>query len=120
MNATQAPHIDTLEPTEPTEPPPEWEGTIFDGSGSTYGSRPPAFLRATSDELYLCGNRGTFRIPRSHVWKIGLGDFHPWRFCSIQIHHRVSSCPNQIQFKPSVTTPRSLLEQLRALGYPTT
>lgn len=96
----------------------QWEGEIYDGVRSTYGSVPAAFLRATADEIFLAGNRGEFHLPRARVWKIGRGQFYPWLFCAIQIHHGVGEYPNELQFKPAHATPHAVLAHLDALGYP--
>lgn len=96
----------------------QWEGEIYDGVRSTYGSTPTAFLRATADELFLSGHRGEFHLPRAQVWKIARGEFYPWLFCAVQIHHGIAAYPNELQFKPAHATPHDVLARLHALGYP--
>ena len=92
---------------------------MSDGVAATYGPSPLAFLSARSDELLLCGNRGSFRLPRPAVRKLGRGGFYPWFFSSLRIHHTLSSYPAELQFKPMQASVREILQQLHALGYAT-
>ena len=95
-----------------------WEGHMSDGVGATYGPKPLAFLNANSDELLLSGNRGTFRLPRASVLKLGRGSMYPWCFGGIRIRHNISNFPADLQFKPMGARSRDILDRLRALGYP--
>ena len=95
-----------------------WDGHMSDGVGATYGSKPLACLSAESDHLLLSGNRGTFRIPRAAIVKLGRGRMYPWCFSGIRIQHSVSNFPEELQFKPMEGRSREILDQLRALGYP--
>ena len=91
---------------------------MCDGIASTYGPTPLAFLSATADELLLCGNRGSFRLPRAAIRKIGRGGFYPWFFSAVRIHHSMSNYPVELQFKPLQATPVEVRAQLKAMGYP--
>lgn len=97
--------------------PVRWDGDMSDGVGYTYGD-PPSFLSATADELLLCGNRGSFRLPRSAIRKIGRGRFYPWLFRAVRLHHDIRSYPDELQFKPRGAQPGEVLQRLKALGYP--
>jgi len=91
---------------------------MADDVGATYGQEPMAFLNATATELLLSGNRGTFRLPRSAVVKVRRGGMYPWFFRAVRLHHSVPGFPVELQFKPLDTTPRSVLDALKRLGYP--
>ena len=91
---------------------------MCDGEGATYGPTPLAFLSATPDELLLCGNRGSFRLSRNAVRKLGRGGLYPWFFSALRIHHTVPNYPRELQFKPMEARPRDVLERLKQMGYP--
>jgi hypothetical protein len=91
---------------------------MSDGVGSTFGVEPTAFLSTDSDHLVLSGNRGTFRLPRAAVLKLGRGGFYPWFFGGVRIRHNVASFPEELVFKPIGTRERDILGRLRAMGYP--
>lgn len=91
---------------------------MADDIGATYGPEPLAFLDATAGGLHLCGNRGSYRVARDAVVKIGRGNLYPWCFSSVRIHHRLPQFPRELQFKPLDARPREVLDRLRALGYP--
>lgn len=96
----------------------KWEGHMADNVGATYGHAPMAFLAANAETLLLSGNRGTFRIARSDVVRIGRGGFYPWFFRAVRIRHRVASFPDELQFKPLDAQLADVLAKLKALGYP--
>jgi hypothetical protein len=75
-------------------------------------------LTATTHELVLSGTRGTFRVPRSAVTRLGRGNFYPWLFSAMRIHHSVAGLPKSLQFKPQPGHWREVLARLQALGYP--
>ncbi len=91
---------------------------MSDGVGATYGHKPLAFLNANADELLLSGNRGTFRLRRASILKLGRGSFYPWCFGGIRIRHNIASMPADLQFKPMDARSSDVLDRLRALGYP--
>jgi hypothetical protein len=95
-----------------------WDGHMCDGIASTYGPTPLAFLSATADELLLCGNRGSFRLPRAAIRKVGRGGFYPWFFSAVRVHHTMTNYPVELQFKPMQSAAGEILAQLKALGYP--
>lgn len=97
-----------------------WEGHMCDDVGATSGIEPLAFLSATREELLLCGNRGTFRIPRTAMVKVGRGKLYPWFFRAVRLHHTVQGFPRDLQFKPMNAKPADVLSRLQSLGYPTT
>ena len=99
--------------------PLRWEGHMCDGVGTTTGSEPGALLCANAEELWLKGRRGDFHLPRSAVVKVGRAGMYPWFFRGIRIRHRVSGYPAELQFGPFVGTSRSILTQLKSLGYST-
>ena len=108
-------------PVNLTAPDPHalhWSGHMADDVGATYGQEPMAFLNATATELLLSGNRGTFRLPRSAVVKVRRGGMYPWFFRAVRLHHTVPGFPVELQFKPLDTTPRTVLDALKRLGYP--
>ena len=115
-------HTATLSPPEasPASPPAEfrWDGHMSDDVASTYGATPCAFLQANARELYLCGSRGRFLLPRSAVRLISKGTLYPWIFASVRIHHDNPKFPRELQFKPLGTSFRAVLAQLRELEYP--
>lgn len=96
----------------------KWPGQMADDVASTYGPEPLATLTATSSELVLSGTRGTFRIPRSAVTRLGRGGMYPWFFSALRIHHSVAGLPANLQFKPQPGRWRDVLARLKALGYP--
>jgi hypothetical protein len=91
---------------------------MADDIAATYGPDPLATLTATADELFLVGTRGTFRLPRTAITGIGRGNFYPWFFGAVRIHHTVAGYPDSLQFKPLTVKPRDVIAELRALGYP--
>lgn len=97
----------------------KWPGQMADDVASTYGPEPLATLTATGHELVLSGTRGTFRLPLSAVTRIGRGNFYPWFFSAVRIHHSVSGFPKSLQFKPQPGHWRDVLARLKTLGYPT-
>lgn len=112
----------TLSPSAPatSTPPAEfrWDGHMSDDVAATYGAVPCAFLQANARELYLCGSRGKFLLPRTAVRRIGKGNLYPWIFAAIRIHHSIPNFPRELQFKPLGTSFRAVIAQLRELGYP--
>ncbi len=96
----------------------EWPGHMADAIANTYGPEPLAKLTATADELVLSGTRGTFRLPRAAVTKLGRGKLYPWFFSAIRIEHSVVNYPDGLQFKPQPGDWREVLARLKALGYP--
>lgn len=91
---------------------------MADDVGSTYGPEPLASLTATADLLVLHGTRGTFRLPRTEVTKLGRGRMYPWFFKGLRIRHRVKQYPRDLQFQPLHGNWRDVQAQLKALGYP--
>ena len=112
-------NVRTLEPL-PTLSANEtrWLGHMADDVGSTYGPEPLAFLTASTDAIVLSGTRGTFRVPRAAVTKLGRGKMYPWFFSGLRIHHRVPGCPSDLQFKPLFAHWREVQVKLKSLGYP--
>ncbi|MDP3070484.1 MAG: hypothetical protein Q8N18_09360 [Opitutaceae bacterium] len=96
----------------------QWSGHVADDVASTYGPEPLASLTATPDELILTSTRGNFRLPRTAVIRIGRGDFYPWLFAAVRIHHSISGYPRALQFKPLGSKLKDVRLQLQALGYP--
>lgn len=92
---------------------------MADDVASTYGPEPLASLTATAHELVLSGTRGTFRVPRSAVTRLGRGNFYPWFFSALRIHHSVPGYPENLQFKPQPGHWRDVVARLKSLGYPT-
>lgn len=92
---------------------------MADDIASTYGPEPMASLTATAQELVLSGTRGTFRVPRSAVTRLGRGKMYPWFFAALRIHHSVAGYPDALQFKPQPGHWRDVLARLKSLGYPT-
>lgn len=117
MHASTTRSLDTLRQSLPADAE-RWDGHMSDDVGATYGVEPLAFLSATAKELMLCGNRGTFRFPRTAVRKLGRGKMYPWLFSAVRIHHDVPSYPRDLQFKPMGVRPRDVLDRLEELGYP--
>ena len=91
---------------------------MADDVGATYGPEPMATLIATAEFLSLSGSRGNFRLPRTAVIKVGRGNFYPWFFSALRIHHAVRGYPRSLQFKPLGLKPRNVMLKLRELGYP--
>lgn len=98
----------------------KWPGQMADDVANTYGPEPLALLTATTQELVLSGTRGTFRVPRSAVMRLGRGNFYPWFFSALRIHHSVSGFPKSLQFKPQPGHWGEVLARLKTLDYPTT
>ncbi|MBL9214412.1 MAG: hypothetical protein JNG83_02940 [Opitutaceae bacterium] len=95
-----------------------WEGHMADDIAATDGPIPMALLVATPEALCLNSTRGNYRLPRSAVTRLGRGNFYPWFFSAVRIHHDVKGCPRELQFKPSRVKPAAVMAQLRSLGYP--
>jgi len=95
-----------------------WAGHMADDVANTYGPEPMATLTATATELVLSGSRGTFRVPRSGVIRLGRGKLYPWFFSAIRIHHTITNIPRDLQFKPLGLKPGNVLKELSILGYP--
>jgi hypothetical protein len=93
---------------------------MADDVASTFGPEPLAQLLASADALHLNSARGNFRIPRAAVVRLGRGNFYPWFFSALRIHHTVTGYPRSLQFKPLQTTWRNVIAELKQLGYPTT
>jgi hypothetical protein len=91
---------------------------MADDVGATFGVEPMASLAATRDEIVLSGTRGTYRVPRTAVTKIGRGKMYPWFFAGIRIHHTMGTISRELQFKPLGGDWREVLRGLRDLGYP--
>ena len=91
---------------------------MADDIGNTYGPDPLATLTATPDELLLSGTRGTYRVARSAVTRLGRGGMYPWFFSALRIHHTAPGLPRVLQFKPLPGHWREVLAGLRSLGYP--
>jgi hypothetical protein len=98
--------------------PLRWDGHMSDGVGATYGPTPLAFLSATPDEILLCGNRGSFRLPRGDIRRISRSGLYPWFFSAVRIHHQLASAPDRLEFKPMGATARDVLTRLQGLGLP--
>jgi hypothetical protein len=96
----------------------KWEGHMADDIAATGGPEPMALLIATSESLLLSSTRGTFKIPRNAVTKLGKGKFYPWFFSAVRIHHSVREFPRDLQFKPLRGKPAEVMNALRTLGYP--
>ncbi len=116
MTTVQARSAEYLQPAAPGEL--RWPGHMADDIASTYGSEPLASLTATADTLVLSSTRGTFRIPRASVIKLGRGKMYPWFFKGLRIHHRVTGYPTVLQFQPIAGHWREVQAQLKTLGYP--
>lgn len=97
----------------------KWPGHMADDIANTYGPEPLASLTATAEHLVLSGTRGTFRVPRSAVTRLGRGKMYPWFFSALRIHHSVAGYPEALQFKPQPGHWRDVLARLKSLGYPT-
>jgi hypothetical protein len=118
MNASRQIESTLSEPvTRPGEQ--RWSGHMADDVAATYGPEPLASLVATSSELVLAGSRGTYRIPRTAVTKVGRGRLYPWFFAGLRIHHNAPGLPGELQFKPMDTHRDEVKSSLRGLGYPT-
>lgn len=111
---------------EPAGPDPvarpgeqRWSGHMSDDVAATYGPEPLASLSATANELVLAGSRGTYRIPRTAVTKVGRGRLYPWFFAGLRIHHTAPDLPDELQFKPMGPHRDAVKSALRELGYPT-
>ena len=91
---------------------------MSDDVGATFGVEPMAYLSATRDELVISGSRGTHRLPRAGITKIGRGKMYPWFFAGIRVRHTVTTVPAELQFKPLGVHWREVLRALRELGYP--
>lgn len=94
--------------------------------GWTHGRRFRQHLRArsagvslrTADEILLCGNLGSFRLPRAALRSVGRGGCYPWLFRGVRLHHTVAGYPAELQFELLGAAPHEVLERHRALGYP--
>jgi len=96
-----------------------WEGHMSDDVGATFGIEPMAYLSANRDEIVISGTRGTHRLPRAAITKIGRGKLYPWFFVGIRIRHTLTTVPSELQFKPMGVERVEVLRALRELGYPT-
>ena len=85
---------------------------------ATDGPDPLANLTATAEFLSLSSTRGNFRVPRAAVTKLGRGNFYPWFFGAVRVHHTVAGYPRSLQFKPLGVKPAEVMARLRELGYP--
>ena len=115
------PTLNETSAAQPSSPPNswrQWPGHMADDIAATYGPEPLAMLTATPDELNLTSTRGNFRVPRTAITKLGRGNFYPWLFSAVRIHHNIAGYPRELQFKPLGTKPGDVRIQLRALGYP--
>jgi hypothetical protein len=95
-----------------------WPGHMADDIAATDGPDPLANLTATAEFLSLSSTRGNFRVPRAAVTKLGRGNFYPWFFSAVRIHHTVAGYPRSLQFKPLGAKPADVKAKLRELGYP--
>ena len=116
MNSLQSRSAAFLQPSAPGEL--RWPGHMADDVGTTYGPEPLASLTATPDELVLQGTRGTYRISKSAVTKLGRAKLYPWFFKGLRIHHRSRDLPKDLQFRPMDGDWRKIQAQLHSLGYP--
>lgn len=116
MTPAQLRSAEFLQPPAPGEL--RWPGHMADDVGATYGPEPLASLTATADGLVLHGTRGTFRVPRTAVTKLGRGRMYPWMFKGLRIRHCVAGYPRDLQFQPLDGQWREVLARLRELGYP--
>ena len=116
MNAAR-PNPDHLEASLDGSPL-SWAGHMADDIAATYGPEPLANLTATAESLSLSSTRGNFRLPRAAITKLGRGNFYPWFFSAVRIHHNVRGYPRSLQFKPLGAKPAEVIAKLRALGYP--
>lgn len=119
MQTSPAPITDApAQSATTTTPTVRWDGHMCDDVGATYGHAPLAFMSASKDELWLCGNRGNYRFPRATIRKLGRGRLYPWLFGAVSIHHDVQGYPAELQFKSLDTPAKEILRQLESLGYP--
>lgn len=95
----------------------KWKGHMSDGVGATNGLTPLAYLGVTGDELVLEGTRGTFRLPKAAIRRVGHGGFYPWLFRAVRIHHTVETYPGDLQFKPSDARSGDVIDRLQQLGF---
>jgi hypothetical protein len=116
MNPVQARSSEFLQPAAPGEL--RWPGHMADDVGNTYGPEPMASLTATADLLVLHGTRGTFRLPKAAVVKLGRGKMYPWMFKGLRIHHRIHGISADLQFQPLDGNWREVQARLKDLGYP--
>lgn len=91
---------------------------MADDIAATHGPEPLATLTVTADGLNLASTRGNFHLPKAAITKLGKGNFYPWFFSAVRIHHTIAGFPRDLQFKPLRLKPRDVLEHLRTLGYP--
>lgn len=117
MNAPQTKSYHT-EPNTESSVQLSWPGHMADDVAATYGTDPLANLTAIPEFLSLTSARGDFRVPRAAVTKLGRGNFYPWFFSAVRIHHTVVGLPHSLQFKPLGLKPRDVMAKLRELGYP--
>lgn len=102
-----------------SEPSSVWKGHMTNGVGTTYGAAPAATLTVTNDEIGIEGPLGDFSLPKAAIVRITRGRLYPWIFGGLRFVHNMGGVPDELQFKPSETSSKSILERLRALGYPT-
>lgn len=96
----------------------KWEGHMYDGLATTYGPRTGAVLWANADALWVNGNRGNFFIPRRDIVELRRGRLYPWFFQGVRIIHNRADLPETIIFLSRTENTRKVLDQLRALGFP--
>jgi hypothetical protein len=95
-----------------------WQGHMTNGIGTSYGAEPAATLTVTPDQIRVEGPLGDFILPKTSVVRITRGRLYPWMFGGLRFVHNMGDVPDELQFKPSETSSKSILERLRALGYP--
>jgi hypothetical protein len=95
-----------------------WQGHTTNGVGTTYGAEPMATLTATPDQISVECPLGDFTLPKGSVIRITRGRLYPWMFGGLRFVHNMGGVPDELQFKPSETSSKSILERLRELGYP--
>lgn len=98
--------------------PLTWPGHVADDVAATFGPEPKAHLTATRDGLSISSTRGEFHLPRASVVKICRGNFYPWFFAAVRVHHHEPSVPVSLQFKALGHKSSEVLARLRELGYP--
>lgn len=118
MNTTDRPTLTRYTEASAPNETHKWEGHIADDIAATDGPEPMALLIATTESLLLRSTRGNFELPRNAVRKLGRGNFYPWFFGAVRIHHSMREFPRDLQFKPLRVKPREIINQLRSLGYP--
>ena len=111
-------HVPTNSVPPSSTGPLRLEGHMADDVAATFGPKPGAVLQATTDELWIQGNRGDFRIPRTAITAINRGGLYPWFFKGIRVRHSIDGLPRRILFLPFEGDTAALLNQLQALGFP--